>query len=279
LVTVVRLNSVGAVNRGGEPASTAILSAAAERRLVLRVSEGDSCARDALARAHLPLVAAIARALGGRGVAHEDLVQEGFAGLLQAIDRFDHERGTRLASYASWWIRRSMLTAIGAAASIRLPDHARRDLAKVLAAESELAAQGVRSSEEAVVQRTGLASGRVRSVRQLPHVVASLDAPTPADGLPLSAVIGDPVAEGAGAGLGVDGGGGLGAGRVLEAVAALPPRMREVLTMRFGLDTQAERRYQRIGELLGLSAERVRQIEAQGLLRLRDVAAPLAAAG
>ena len=146
-----------------------LLTAEEELRLARRAARGDIAARDRLVEGSMRLVVAIARSYHGRGVPHADLVQEGMMGLLTAVERFDPGRGNRLATYAAWWIRSSMLQAIAAAPAIRLPAEAGRELAAILRAEHELSGQGrPRPDSGALADRTGVPLQRVERLRLAP---------------------------------------------------------------------------------------------------------------
>jgi RNA polymerase primary sigma factor len=243
-----------------------LLTAEEERRLARRCAAGDVEARDRLVEANVRLVVAIARTHGGRGVPHADLVQEGMLGLLQALEHFDHRLGHRLATYAMWWIRRAMLRAVGDAPAIRLPAGRRRELAAILRTERELSTHGrPRPDAATVADRTGVPVKRVEHLRCAPSVVSSLDAPLPGGETPFAELVADPHAVDAASA--VDGA--ETRRQVLTALALLEPRMRRVLELRFGLGDEPPMTHQRIGPLLKLSPERSRQIEVDGLRRLR----------
>jgi RNA polymerase sigma factor (sigma-70 family) len=163
-----------------------------ERRLARRAADGDLGARDRLVEGHVRLVVAIARAHRGRGVPHADLVQEGMMGLLRAVERFDLRRGHRLATYATWWIRRAMLHAIAAAPAIRLPAEGNRELAAILRTEGELTSRGrPRPDSETLSLRTGVFVRRVERLRGAPLVVASLDEQVAGSETPLVELMAD----------------------------------------------------------------------------------------
>lgn len=246
-----------------------LLSAEQERALARRAGAGDSRARDRLVEANVRLVASIARGHCGRGVPYADLVQEGLMGLLRAVERFDPDRGHRLATYAAWWVRRRMLEAICAAPSIRLPAEGNRQLAAILRSERELSAHGrPQPGDDVVARRTGLPRQRVERLRAAAHVVASLDAPAVGAASPLVELLADGTAPGVASALDRD----ETRTAVRAAMATLAPRVRTVLVLRFGLDGGDGLTHDQIGARLGITAERCRQIEADGLRRLRPLA-------
>jgi RNA polymerase primary sigma factor len=246
-----------------------LMTAEEERGLARRATAGDREARDRLVEGSVRLVAAIARSYRGRGVPYADLVQEGMLGLLLAVGRFDHRRGYRLATYAGWWIRRSMLRAIAAAPSIRLPAEAHRELRAILRTEHELTGYGRRRPDfGTLAARTGVPLRRVESLRRAPHVVASLDAQVSGSETSFVELVADPALPGVASGLDRE----EARGDVRAAVASLPARTRTVIELRYGLAGEDPLTHGRIGRSLGLTPERCRQIEAEGLRRLRVLA-------
>jgi RNA polymerase primary sigma factor len=243
-----------------------LLSAEQERRLARRAAQGDRKARDRLVEGNVRLVVAVARLHGGRGVPHADLVQEGMIGLLRAIEGFDPRRGFRLSTYAIWWIRRSMLHAIVAAPAIRVPTEGRRELAAILRTEQALTTQGrPRPTSDTLSIQTGVPRRRVERLRSAARVVTSLDEQAMAGGTPWGDRVPDPGApelssalERADAHRGV-----------VASLALLEPRVRRILQLRFGLAGGDPLTYDQIGQRLGLSAERTRQMAADALRRLR----------
>jgi RNA polymerase nonessential primary-like sigma factor len=256
----------GALNRA---LHRPLLSSAEEWRLARRFAEGDRSARDRLIEGNVRLVVAIARMHRGRGVPHADLVQEGMTGLLCAIERFDPDRGNRLATYAIWWIRRAMLRAIATAPPIRLPAEGQRELAAILRAEQELTTYGrPRPTSSALAMRTGLAVQRVERLRAAPQVVTSLDAQMAGGESTFADVIADPLAPEVASAMETE----ETRRDIIFALRLLAPRVRRVLQLRFGLDGGNPVTYDSIGEQLGITAERARQIEAGGLRRLLALA-------
>jgi len=214
--------------------------------------------RDTLAMANMRLVAHIAKQFRDRGIPYPDLLQEGFCGLLAAIDRFDTARETRLATYATWWIRNSMQTAVAAGAyPVRLtPRHLRRlarnqdqlDLPRPAGDSSH------RPSEPSDV---------LRSIHSATRPTVSLDAGRSRDSaLHLTQALGVSDAE---AYADVDGDG------VRILMDSLGPRERQVLSLRFGLGGGERLSLSQVGGLLAVSKERIRQIQESALKKLRDL--------
>lgn len=251
-----------------------LLSAVEEVSLAKRIERGDLSAKERMIESNLRLVFVIARSYRGRGVPFADLVQEGSVGLVRAVERFDHRRGLKFSTYAAWWIRRSVLDAIVGSHLIRIPARANQQLAAVRRAEAELERLGLRrASNAAIAARTGLSMQTVRSLRCAARVTVSLDEPVGDD----TTCLGDLVADEAA----VDPSASAIACEDRHEVSAmlrlLPPRHREVLVRRYGLNHRAQS-HQEIGNWLGVGEERSRQIEREALHRLRAIAGPSARA-
>jgi RNA polymerase sigma factor (sigma-70 family) len=213
---------------------------------------GDAERRRRLIEANLPLVAAIAAEYRGRGVPFADLVQEGSIGLIRAVDRFDPERGVRLSTYATWWIRHAVVRAIGDARAVRLPDSAQRRLQALRRATAELAAvSGREPTLEQAAHAAGLTLADALQLRRATRV-RSLDEGFD-DVLARDDERDDPVDR----------------ERVRTAVAALPTRSRLVIERSFGLDGAESETPAQIAVRLGVSVERTRQVRAEALRRLR----------
>jgi RNA polymerase primary sigma factor len=243
-----------------------LLSGDEEIRLAKRIEQDDPQARERMIESNLPLVIAVASSYRGRGVAFADLVQEGSVGLVQAVERFDHRRGLKFSTYAVWWIRRSVMDALGDGRAIRVPVRAGQQLAAVRRVEAESERTGP-PSNAVIADRTGLNQDTVGLLRGAARVTASLDKLVGEDTTALGELIADDNA--------VDP-----AQRavvterereVSAMLALLPRRHREVLARRYGLDGQREQGHEEIGRLLGVGAERSRQLEREALHRLRSV--------
>src|SRR3954453_4979380 len=163
------------------------------RGVTMRVEQ----TRAAMIESNLGLVHVMAEAYRGRGVANDDLVQEGTVGLIQAGDRFDPDRGGKFATHAAWWIRRALIDALGQSRVIRMPAKAQRSLSAVRGAETELCGPTSGSARHrAVAEPPGLSAERVRSLRTAARVTASLDEPVGDNGAPRAELVAapDPVA-------------------------------------------------------------------------------------
>jgi RNA polymerase primary sigma factor len=256
-----------------------LLTAEDEIELARRIAAGDEEARDRMARGNLRLVVAIARAFRGRGVAFEDLVCEGNVGLLIAVDRFDPARGVRFSTYASYWIKQAIVRHVrDHGSAVRIPSYMHDLLAKWRDASARLAGEsGDPPSAEIVAASLGLAASKARCVQAAAKVrrVDSLDgrraggdadwcesnsAAEPRSHLPpLGVEMED--AEQAEADR----------RRLEAAIGRLDGRMAAVLRLRFGLGGGKPRTLKEIGAEVGISRERVRQVEEAALGGLREI--------
>ncbi|MDX6722027.1 MAG: polymerase primary sigma factor, partial [Solirubrobacteraceae bacterium] len=235
-----------------------LLTATQEIRLAKRIERGDLGAKREMIERNLRLVHSLAQRYRGRGAPYDDLVQEGTVGLVRAVEKFDHRRGLKFSTYAVWWIRRSLVNAIGSARTIRIPSSASERLAAVQRAEHELERLAPGSpSSEAIAERTGFSLRRVRELREAASVTASLDEPVGEDGSPLGDLIADRDA--------VD------PWRhtyererhrqLWSMVDTLPDRHRDVLVRRYGLRGEEPETHAEIGARVGVGEERSRQLE------------------
>jgi RNA polymerase primary sigma factor len=240
-----------------------LLTAAEERRLARAIERGDLEAKDRLVRCNLRLVASVARRHVGRGLAMEDLLQEGVVGLIRAAEKFDWRRGTRFSTYAVPWIRQAISQALANTGRlIRLPAPQHLQAERLSRAERELLERGEGEPDVAqLAAATGLAEAAVLRVRRADAPAASLDAPVGEGGR-----LGDLMTDGrepAEVSLAADR-----RRTVRRSVERLEGRHRDVMRLRFGLDGRGERTLGSVGEVVGLSPERVRQLESAALEKL-----------
>jgi RNA polymerase primary sigma factor len=241
-----------------------LLTAQEERRLARAIERGDLGAKDRLVRCNLRLVASVARRHVGRGLPMEDLLQEGVVGLIRAAEKYDWRRGTRFSTYAVPWIRQAIAQALANTGRlIRLPAPQHLQAERLSRAERGLLERGAADPGLAeLAAETGLEEAAVLRIRRADAQHASLDAPV-GDG---SGRLGDLVADEREP---VDVA--VAAARrrtVRESVERLADRDRDVMRLRFGLDGHGERTLGAVGEVVGLSPERVRQLESAALERL-----------
>jgi RNA polymerase primary sigma factor len=243
-----------------------VLSACEERRLARRIERGDVRAKDMMMLSNLRLVFTIAKAHRGGPLPFADVVQEGTIGLLRAVEKFDHRRGLKFSTYATWWIRRGILVALREARAIRIPAEAGRQVAAVRRSEREL---GHAASDEALASHAGVSLRSIHTLRDPPRVTVSLDAPLDAGDQTLRDMLPDDRA--------IDFADCLRDrenGRELRGIVLhLPPRHREVVLRHYGLGGNEPESHRDIGRRLGVGEERSRQIERDALRRLRVLAA------
>ena len=243
-----------------------LLTAAEEVELAKRIERGDMRAKERMITSNLRLVVSIARRYQTQGITLGDLIQEGVIGLIRATEKFDWRKGFKFSTYATWWIRQAVQRGVAnKARTIRIPVHVVEREQKVSRTERELAAQlGYAPTDEEIAEHAKLPLNQVREVREAARAVASTDAPIGSDGDTsfgeLFAAGGPTTEDEVDATIRGD--------AVRRAVAKLPERQRDVISLRFGLVGEGPTSLEQIGKQLGITRERVRQIEADALRRL-----------
>jgi RNA polymerase sigma factor (sigma-70 family) len=251
------------------------LPGALERRLVLAAAAGDTLAREQLVEQFLPLIGSVARGYRSTvGVDRTELMQEGVVGLLRALERFDPSMGTPFWAYASWWVRQAMQQLV---AEVRRPvvlsDRALRQLARVKDARREhVQSQGREPSNEDLAERTGLAVEQVQRLVAIDRTPRGLEEPLGNGADESAGTLGDMVADPTGEDDYERVIGRIASDQVSSLPDSLSERERGILCARYGIGCDAET-LREIADGLGLSAERVRQIEERALAKLRTAAA------
>jgi RNA polymerase primary sigma factor len=252
-----------------------LLTAAEEVELAKQIERGDMQAKDRMINSNLRLVVSIAKKYQGHGLSLLDLIQEGIIGLIRAVEKFDWRRGYKFSTYATWWIRQAVQRGVAnKSRTIRIPVHIVEREQKIARAERELTLKLERPPTDAeVAKKAKLSLKHVREVRGAARAVASLDKPLGDEG---DTAFGDIVATDK-SNVEEEVVVGLSEHLLRAAVAKLPDREQQVIRLRYGLDGDQEpKSLETIGREMGLTRERVRQIETQALERLareREIAA------
>lgn len=245
-----------------------LLSPEEESELARKVAAGDTAAKNRLIECNLRLAISVAKKYQGRGLAMEDLIQEANIGLLKAVERYDYTKGFRFSTYATWWIRQSVARALAdTSRAIRLPVHMNESIYKIRSTAVKLSHELGRSpTDKEVAKDCGYDEDKIKEIRKHDVGIASLDLPV---GETEDTFLGDLIEdknaispESAAMNVALR-------EALLELIAELPDKQQYVLIKRFGLDGSNPMTLAELGTEMGVSRERVRQIEKKALIYLR----------